>query len=217
MTQRRPLDAKKCQFLGMALLAMTIGGACLPTSVMAQDTTRCGEVPQVMWWGNTSHEKMIAYTKKRHQGDWEPYIAKWENYLHKMQKGLAEGKSAHIPKTGAKLKGRELGDYVQKIEARVKVMRCLEQVLMKSTEPAATAKDDDPFADGLNMLDKAEKTDAPTRPEKVADNNALPLQPASGEGTPPQAPAQRMEYAPPAAESNMEKRQRKQLFFRKLN
>lgn len=109
-----------------ALVFVVIGLVFMAVSLFSvRANAQCDDVPKVDWWGNVTHEKMITYVQRRHQGDWDQYLTKWENYLSKMQLGLAEGKTAHVKKKGVSLEGRALADYVVKIEKRVNVIRCL--------------------------------------------------------------------------------------------
>ena len=101
-------------FLALALAAARPAGAQV-----------CDPFPQVEWWGTLSHEKVVRYVEKRHNGDWNPYIQKWEKQKDKLKKVLGRGSSVVIKSKGITLKGKSLGDYIKKMEKRVEVVKCL--------------------------------------------------------------------------------------------
>lgn len=113
-----------------ALVFLTIG----LYSGLAGASERCGQVPKVPWWGNVTHAKIRAYVQKNHQGNWDAYLIKWEDYLAKMQKGLAEGRVAYVKKVDINLKDQDLAKHVVDIEKRVQVIRCLMKKALNGTD-----------------------------------------------------------------------------------
>lgn len=85
----------------------------------------CPAFPQVLWWENNTHEQTISYVNSRYKGDWNAYGAKWERHLAKVIDVFTERKQAYITKAGITLKGADFVDYVQKIEERIAVIKCL--------------------------------------------------------------------------------------------
>ncbi|OHC74929.1 MAG: hypothetical protein A3G18_01215 [Rhodospirillales bacterium RIFCSPLOWO2_12_FULL_58_28] len=85
----------------------------------------CPAFPHVLWWENNTHEQTINYVNSRYKGDWKAYGAKWEKHLAKVVDVFVERKEAHIVKAGVTLKGGDFIDYIEKIEKRIAVIRCL--------------------------------------------------------------------------------------------
>ena len=52
-------------------------------------------------------------------------MKKWERQLLKVQNIKAKGGSIVLPRDGVKLKGGALGNYVEKLQERISVIRCL--------------------------------------------------------------------------------------------
>jgi CheY-like chemotaxis protein len=88
-------------------------------------TQPCDELPNVPWWGNATHESIISYVNNKNNGDWTAYVAKWERQLEKLGSIHAKGGAVIAPKLGTRLTGQTLGEYVDNVEIRVKVTRCL--------------------------------------------------------------------------------------------
>ena len=87
--------------------------------------SRCAPFPEVSWWGNISHQRVARYVDRRHNGDWNSYVRKWEGLLSSMRDLRARNGSAVIKRNGVTLKGASLDAYIEKIEERVQVTRCL--------------------------------------------------------------------------------------------
>ena len=85
----------------------------------------CPAYPKVAWWGKFSHASTITLVKREHDGDWEPYIEKWEAQLVKLEDISTRGKAIVVTKDKIKLEGEVLEDYIRKVEERVTVIRCL--------------------------------------------------------------------------------------------
>ncbi|MBT4934433.1 MAG: response regulator [Rhodospirillaceae bacterium] len=91
-------------------------------------TRACGELPKVPWWGNVSHESIISYVNNKNSGDWDAYVAKWERQLEKLGSIQSRGGTVIAPKLGTRLTGTVLAEYVDQVETRLKVTRCLAKV-----------------------------------------------------------------------------------------
>ena len=87
--------------------------------------SRCASFPEVSWWGKMSHQRVARYVDRRHNGDWNSYLKKWEGRLSRMRDLRAHNGSAVIKKNGITLKGASLDTYIEKIEKRLQVTRCL--------------------------------------------------------------------------------------------
>ncbi len=84
----------------------------------------CPEFPKVVWW-KTNHTKIISYVSRKHDGDWAPYLLKWNTQLHKMEDLHKRGGTAVFKSKGLRLEGEMLGQYVDAIRDRVAITRCL--------------------------------------------------------------------------------------------
>ena len=73
----------------------------------------CPDIPNGKWWGNASHAKIIKYVNKKHDGDWLPYIVKWDRQLKKMKRVFANDGVAVFKKRGLALRDAELLEYIQ--------------------------------------------------------------------------------------------------------
>jgi len=115
----------RAKFLSKLFLPLFVFWAFFLVAERAAAQSGCPQFPQVSWWGNTSHQGVRNFVKKRHKGDWKPYIEKWEGQLKTMRSIHGRGKGAVIRSKGITLKGAALGAYVSKIDERIKVTRCL--------------------------------------------------------------------------------------------
>ena len=115
---------------------------------------RCPLIPEISWWGNVSHQAVIGYVDRKHGGDWQPYVAKWESHLEKMTGLFDKRKGAAIPRGRVDLEKGEiqregaaagekvilghedLGLYIGKLVQRTAVHRCLANALKPSPEEA---------------------------------------------------------------------------------
>ena len=86
---------------------------------------RCPEIPAVSWWSDNTAEKLTASVDRQHDGDWDPYIKKWESYEEHMRDVMFRGKSAVIKSSGQILKGEELADFIKLINQRIRATRCI--------------------------------------------------------------------------------------------
>ena len=88
------------------------------------------------WWGKVSHDSVKSYVARKYDGDWTPYVKKWERQLSRMTKVRDRGKTAVIRSRNIRLSGDRLSIYVEQIRQRVAVTRCLAQ----DTTEAASIK-----------------------------------------------------------------------------
>jgi len=87
--------------------------------------SECSEFPQASWWGAMSHAKVISYVEMRHAGNWDAYLKKWDQRLETAANALDRGAALKFKSSGQELKGDSLGFYVQQVEQRQAVSRCL--------------------------------------------------------------------------------------------
>jgi hypothetical protein len=85
----------------------------------------CPEIPSVSWWNDTTPEMLTANVDRKHDGDWDPYIKKWESYEEQMRDILFRGKAAVIKSSGQILKGEDLAGFIKLIGQRVEATRCI--------------------------------------------------------------------------------------------
>ncbi|MEE8393997.1 MAG: hypothetical protein V3R66_06595 [Rhodospirillales bacterium] len=94
----------------------------------------CPDFPDVSWWGNLTHDKAARYVEDKHDGDWSSYISKWEGQYEKLSDIHRRGSSISIRSKGVRLSGVELAAYLEMIEQRISVSRCLAEIAMKSDD-----------------------------------------------------------------------------------
>ncbi|MBC8269266.1 MAG: hypothetical protein H8E36_10995 [Rhodospirillaceae bacterium] len=107
-------------FLFITFLAFSV---VFSASANAGET--CPEVPKVSWWKVTSVEAMTAYVDRKHDGDWAPYLKKWQRYEERMRGILDNGKSVVIKSQNITLQGEDLARHIERIAKRVEVTRCI--------------------------------------------------------------------------------------------
>ena len=135
---------------------MTVGRstwaiACLAAAFLFSGAAKaeCPPFPTVAWWGELSHDKAVRYVAKKYDGDWSPYVKKWQRQLSKVEMIRDRGGSIVFKKQRIKLKDGALGAYVGKLEQRLSVIRCLaEEDEIRSAE--AEELDKFPTAAGSN-------------------------------------------------------------------
>lgn len=88
--------------------------------------SKCPPVPNVKWWKFKSHESIAGYVTRKYKSDWAPYTNIWFLRLVKLQEIDSRDSSA-ITSTGIVLKGPALKDYLNKMQQRLAVIRCLAQ------------------------------------------------------------------------------------------
>jgi hypothetical protein len=85
----------------------------------------CGAFPDVEWWGKLSHAKVVKYVERKHDGNWEPYLRKWQRQKIKLKRWLDTGSSVVIRKKGIALEGKTLAAYIDQVDQRLAVSFCL--------------------------------------------------------------------------------------------
>jgi hypothetical protein len=115
--------------IGAALLALTSPAiAADPAnshkSMSQEIAAACPRLPEVAWW-DTTPQKIVEYVDQAFQGDWDPYIAKWESYRTRMNQIRDHNGTAIVKSRGLRLEGDSLVDHIRDIDQRLKVTRCL--------------------------------------------------------------------------------------------
>ena len=86
--------------------------------------SECGIIPDVDWWRVKTHDQVIGYVARKHDGDWTPYIANWTKRLGKLQDIFKRGKAVKTGR-GVVLQDAELAEYINQVAKRVAVIKCL--------------------------------------------------------------------------------------------
>ena len=81
--------------------------------------------PKVELWGAMSHAKIKKYVARKHDGDWQPYVTKWQRQHEKLKRVKARNSKVVFRKQGITLRGEALADYIEKVGERIEVTRCL--------------------------------------------------------------------------------------------
>ncbi len=135
---RRRIDAMRCFANDITEARLidglnnmeTAAGGTPEQHVDAKNDGDCPKFARVEWW-NASHEKIITYVSRRHDGDWDPYLEKWGNQLEKMKSLYERGGSAIFKSKNVRLQGEELLKYIEALEGRLSVTKCLAQREMR--------------------------------------------------------------------------------------
>ena len=106
-----------------ALFALAIMGA----AAMGQENPgvrACSPLPKVSWW--TSNQKdIVTLVDQRYGGDWDSYIARWDEYRRRMQEIYDKGSAAIVKSRGIRLEGDALARHIDDVKARIEVTKCL--------------------------------------------------------------------------------------------
>ena len=84
----------------------------------------CPSLPPVAWW-DTSPEKIVRYVDQAFRGEWESYIARWEDYRFRMEQIYYANGAAVVKSRNLRLEGDALAAHIKDIEQRLSVTRCL--------------------------------------------------------------------------------------------
>jgi hypothetical protein len=108
------------------VLAAAFGATVLTIAAAAPDARAqsCPTLPHVSWW-DTSPEKIIRYVDEAFRGEWESYIARWEDYRFRMEQIYRANGAAVVRSRNLRLEGDELARHIQDIDRRLSVTRCL--------------------------------------------------------------------------------------------
>ncbi len=87
--------------------------------------TKCSAMPKVEWWVNKSHLDVAGFVQRKHKGNWGPYLDRWNQRLANLQSIEAKGSGAKVP-DGTIIRDQALRVYIEKMELRLKVLRCLQ-------------------------------------------------------------------------------------------
>ncbi len=110
------------------LFATALAALVVATASPANAKATCDAFPQVWWWGELDHGKVIRTVNRRYGGNWATYLVKLEKRLSLVQKAYKRGRSVTIKRNGGQigvLKGRNLGVYAKRMRGRVAVTYCL--------------------------------------------------------------------------------------------
>ncbi len=106
--------------IGAAMIALLTHSA----NLAAAQAAGCPKLPEVAWW-DTTPEKIVTYVDQTFQGDWDPYIAKWETYRIRMAQIHDSNGAALVRSRGLRLEGDTLAEHIRAIDERLNVTRCL--------------------------------------------------------------------------------------------
>jgi hypothetical protein len=107
-------------------LAGACAGLVLATFATAAEADSCPNLPHVSWW-DTSPDKIIRYVDQAFRGEWEPYIARWEDYRFRMEQIQRANGAAVVRSRNLRLEGEALARHINDIDQRLLVTRCLKE------------------------------------------------------------------------------------------
>ena len=110
--------------IGAALISLMPLDARAGMSAADAVAAACPRLPDVAWW-DTTPQKIVEYVDQTFQGDWDPYIAKWEAYRIRMNQIRDSNGAAVVKSRGLRLEGDTLVDHIRDIDQRLRVTRCL--------------------------------------------------------------------------------------------
>lgn len=84
----------------------------------------CPQVPDVPWWVNKTHLQIAKVVDSRFKRNWRSYINFWQNEKDKLTGIKNRGNMAVVNKD-ISLKGAELDAYINNIDVRLSILRCL--------------------------------------------------------------------------------------------
>jgi len=128
--------------LFLAIFSFAVLSLAGPSMAQSAAKNGCANFPEVAWWGNMTHDRVVRYVSRRHKGDWKKYVKKWEKQLSTMEAIHGRGSTAVIKKRGITLKGPALAEYIEKIEERVAITRCLAAAEQFNDFSTAAGKED---------------------------------------------------------------------------
>ncbi len=87
----------------------------------------CGPFPENAYLGKLTHHQVSDYVTRAHGGDWAPYIAMFDKKLTALKAINQRGSGVSVMRKGKKvtLSGSRLTRYIQVLEQRLEVSRCL--------------------------------------------------------------------------------------------
>lgn len=85
----------------------------------------CDPFPKVEWWGALNHDKVRNFVDSKFDGDWAPYVEKWERRRVKPKRIAETNMELTIKSANTVIKGAALDAYIAQVGARVEVIRCL--------------------------------------------------------------------------------------------
>jgi len=94
-------------------------------TLFGAETSQCAPFPEISWRDSLTNETVALHVDADYSGDWKPYIAKWERHLDKARQAHQRELDIVFLDNGLRLSNEQLGGYVQKIDRRIAVTRCL--------------------------------------------------------------------------------------------
>lgn len=129
LNARRPLKRRYVLPSGLGLVWLVLSAAVLfliAAILGPAKAATCPAYAKVAAWGAISHQSTIDYVNAKYQGDWAPYVEKWETRLVTLETARARGATVIFPRQGGlRLNGWRLAAYIEKIRRRKAVALCL--------------------------------------------------------------------------------------------
>jgi hypothetical protein len=96
------------------------------------DTSSCPAMPKVAIWGGLTHQRVINFVARRHNGEWDSYLDKWDAQAQKIKDIYDRGSAIRIGKDKIKIEGARLAKYADEVRQRANVNHCLAKLLSAS-------------------------------------------------------------------------------------
>ena len=87
----------------------------------------CPQIPDVPWWINKTHLQIAKVVDSQFRRNWRSYINFWKREKDKLT-GIRNRGNMAIVNKDISLKGVELAAYINNIDVRLSILRCLSRV-----------------------------------------------------------------------------------------
>lgn len=91
----------------------------------ASASAACPTVPENKVWGKVSNQAITRYVQAAYDGDWDTYIATWEDRAVKARDLVSRDSILVFHDQNLWLRGDTLAGYAADVEKRVRAVRCL--------------------------------------------------------------------------------------------
>lgn len=97
----------------------------LPASSTAWvKNSKCEPLPDLNWWRVKTHQQVVRYVNREHEGDWRPYLNNWRARIEKLQ-DISDRGSGIKTSSGEILQGETLENYIRDTSDRISIIQCL--------------------------------------------------------------------------------------------
>lgn len=99
-------------------------GTLPPLSTAWVSKSKCAPLPDVKWWRVKTHQQVVRFVNREHNGDWLPYVNNWRARIEKL-KDISDRGSGIKTSSGVILQGESLAEYIRDTADRIAIIQCL--------------------------------------------------------------------------------------------